>query len=81
MYHSQCSAAPKGCRSAMQGIPFGDLHRYFDDGTPFGLLNTATGVCSFNPSNKTIVSAGPVVHAQPPDAACRSAWPQDRAAM
>lgn len=41
-----------------QGIPFGDLHRYFDDGTPYGLVNMRTGACSFNPSNKTIITAG-----------------------
>jgi hypothetical protein len=46
---------------AMQGVPFGKLHRYFDDGTPYGLVNMSTGKMSFNPSNKTIVAAGAVV--------------------
>ena len=43
---------------AMQGVSFGHLHRYFDDGTPYGLVNMSTGKMSFNPSNKTIVTAG-----------------------
>ena len=50
--HASCSMP------AVQGVRFGELHAWFDDGTPLGLVNTRTGACSFNPPNSTFVREG-----------------------